>query len=111
MSLRMKHLAAGLLLLLPVLAVLQSGPPRPGRHPVVRPLQALMRPPASELHALTVTLTTATHQVRVQGVTVPTGATLPGAPQDTVYSLDPQRDGHGPLSFPVLLDHSGGHHA
>lgn len=110
MNLRLPLLAAGLLLL-PVLAVLQSGPPHPARQPAPRPLQAFMRPPAAELHTLTVTLTTGTHQVRVQGVSVPAGAEQPGAPQDTVYSLDPRRDGHGPLPISVLLDRSGGRHA
>lgn len=110
MNLRLLSLSVGLLLL-PVLAVLQSGPPHTSRHTAPRQLQAFMRPPSAALHTLTVTLTTGTHQVRVQGVSVPPGADRPGAPQDTVYSLDPQRDGHGPLPLPVLLDRSGGRHA
>lgn len=111
MSLRMKPLAIGLLLLLPVMAVMQSGPPPSGRDPGVRALQAITPPPAPPLHTLTVTLTTATHRVSLQGVAVPAGAGLPDGPQDRVYSLDPQQEGHGPLSVPVLLEHPGGHHA
>lgn len=90
-----------------VTAVPLSGLRRLEWSPAAHPLQAGMRTLAAELH----TITTSMHQVRIQGVSVPEEVMQPDVPQDTMYSLDPQRNGHSPHTFPVLPACTGGHHA
>lgn len=90
-------LAACLLTLIPVMAVVQEA---------VTPLSELQPQlqRASEFTVVELTLSTTQYHMSVQTVFSENTSEWSVRRQDTVYSLDPKRDGQGPLSFRELLE-------
>lgn len=99
-------------LMLPVFAVLQSGPlPHPlhlAPSPSPREL-ILVSPQASSFHTLTMEM--GASGLRMQLLLLPASAGTPVTAQDRVFSLHPQLEGEEPLSLPALLIRAGANHA
>nr|WP_261905552.1 hypothetical protein [Escherichia coli]CAH8250726.1 Uncharacterised protein [Escherichia coli] len=105
MGMRIIKLSVSLLAVLAVSFILQQ---------LSSPLSGLERPLQSSedfpVPAFDFIMLTTQDKLGLQTVYIGNVSTLPDRRQDTVYSLDPKREGHGPLSFSVLLKYPVGYH-
>ncbi len=105
MGMRIRKLSVCLLALLALSYIVQQLSSLLSGHE--RPLQptADFTVPAFEF-----ILSTTQYKMSLQTVYIGNVSTWSDRRQDTVYSLYPKREGHGPLSFSVLLKYPAGYH-